>query len=77
MEGKSKILAKVNLSSIMIVFYIKIMCINNLYTSIKVLAVNNQEWNRFGFASSVVERTLREIYLYSIKVSLYCSISFL
>jgi len=57
------------LVSRMTVAYVKGVQSRNVATCTKVIAVNNQEWNRFDVDVIVSERALREIYLPAIKAA--------
>ena len=57
------------LVSRMTVAYVKGVQNKNVATCTKVMAANNQEWNRFDVDVKVGERALREIYLPAIKAA--------
>ncbi len=57
------------LSSQIAVAYVKGLQAKNVISCTKVMAANNQEWNRFDVDTRVSERALREIYLPSIKAA--------
>ncbi len=57
------------LVSRMTVAYVKGVQSKNVATCTKVMAANNQEWNRFDVDVKVGERALREIYLPAIKAA--------
>jgi len=57
------------LVSRMTVAYVKGVQTKNVATCTKVIAANNQEWNRFDVDVRVSERALREIYLPAIKAA--------
>ena len=57
------------LTSRMAVAYVKGVQAQRVITCTKVLAANNQEWNRFDVDARMDERTLREIYLPAIKAA--------
>ncbi|MFV2070859.1 MAG: glycoside hydrolase family 3 C-terminal domain-containing protein, partial [Pirellulales bacterium] len=57
------------LTSRMAVAYVQGVQSQHVITCTKVLAANNQEWNRFDVDARMDERTLREIYLPAIKAA--------
>lgn len=57
------------LTSRMCVEFVKGVQSKNIITCTKVIAVNNQEWNRFDVDVKVSERALQEIYLPAIKAA--------
>ncbi len=57
------------LSVRMTVAYVKGLQSKDVISCTKVMAANNQEWNRFDVDTRVSERALREIYLPSIKAA--------
>ncbi|MDP2337361.1 MAG: glycoside hydrolase family 3 C-terminal domain-containing protein [Bacteroidota bacterium] len=57
------------LTSRMCVEFVKGVQSKNIMTCTKVIAVNNQEWNRFDVDVKVSERALQEIYLPAIKAA--------
>ncbi|MFV2070640.1 MAG: glycoside hydrolase family 3 C-terminal domain-containing protein, partial [Pirellulales bacterium] len=57
------------LTARMTVAYVKGVQAQRVITCTKVLAANNQEWNRFDVDAQMDERTLREIYLPAIKAA--------